>query len=419
MNFSEFGVANFACRESNPGAQTFEISRSSNPSFPKFSFWHLASNNFPVNQVSRSENPVSETVSTAASTADFLLNAAASNLVANSAILATTPVSPSNGELIPPIAPGTRERRSANDGFYRVELTTENADLVLGGIGRDWIQGWGGDDELHGLDGDDRLLGNQGRDQLWGDDGHDWIQGGQGADSLWGGSGNDQLLGDLGDDWLAGELGLDTMTGGLGADRFLIGMATDGGAIDQADLILDFRTSEADQLVLPSGQRFEDLDFIAGTGNNSGDTIVRDRATGRNWVILKGISPSSFNASNVVSQDSLAPTPAVIRFSKGNFLGVELDGKATITLERSVNTATDVSVSFSTSGGTATPNQDFTPITGSIAFGADETRKTITIPLTDDRRTEPNETVMLLLSNPVGAELDLATATLTISDHGL
>jgi hypothetical protein len=132
-----------------------------------------------------------------------------------------------------------------------------------------------------------------------------------------------------------------------------------------------------------------------------------------------GDDPNSFNVSNVVSQDSLAPTPAVIRFSKGNFLGVELDGKATVTLERSVNTATDVSVSFSTSGGTATPNQDFTPITGSIVFGAGETRKTISIPLTDDRRTEPNETVMLLLSNPVGAELDLATATLTISDNGL
>ncbi|XGV86724.1 MAG: Calx-beta domain-containing protein [Limnothrix sp. BL-A-16] len=415
MNFSEFGVANFDCRESDPWAQTFEISLPSSQNLPKFGFWQLASSSFPANQSFRSTNAVSETVSAA----DFLLNSEASNLVASSAISDTTPITPSSGGLTTPIAPETRERRSANDGFYRVELTTENADLVLGGIGRDWIQGGGGDDELHGLDGDDRLLGNRGRDQLWGNDGHDWIQGGQGADSLWGGSGNDQLLGDLGDDWLAGELGIDTLTGGLGADRFLIGMAMDGGTIDQADLILDFRTSEADQLVLPSGQGFADLDFIAGTGNNSGDTIVRDRATGRNLAILKGVSPNSFNASNVVSQDSLAPTPAVIRFSKGNFLGVELDGKATVTLERSVNTATDVSVSFSTSGGTATPNQDFTPITGSIVFGAGETRKTISIPLTDDRRTEPNETVMLLLSNPVGAELDLATATLTISDNGL
>jgi Ca2+-binding RTX toxin-like protein len=90
---------------------------------------------------------------------------------------------------------------------------------------------------VFGHAGDDTLVGGSGRDELDGGDGNDTITGGGGDDGLQGGTGNDTINGGDGSDFLNGGAGSDTLTGGdasdFSADFFVGGRGSDtivGGA---------------------------------------------------------------------------------------------------------------------------------------------------------------------------------------------
>lgn len=317
---------------------------------------------------------------------------------------------------------GFREGREPGAGFDRFMAGTDNADSLTGGLGKDLIFGLNGDDDIRGLDGNDRLFGNRDRDRLFGNGGNDWLRGGKGNDSLWGGTGTDTLFGDLGDDVLSGDLGADTLSGGGGDDWFVVPSASGGATIADADVITDFQRDGFDRLVVGRDRQLTDLEFTAGTDLNSGDTIMRDRVSNRYLAVLKGVSPGTLDAGDLLFAD-ISPTGTTsadsrLRFSSSSFQGIETDGSAIVTIERSGNLQTESQVNLSTGSGTATPNQDFTPLNSTLTFAPGEASKTVRIALADDRLTEPSETVELLLSNPVGAQLDRAQATLTISDSG-
>ena len=74
------------------------------------------------------------------------------------------------------------------------------------------------------------------------------IRSSSGNDSLFGSGGNDTLLGDAGNDYLSGGTGRDTFTGGKGADKFVFDTAPNSRT--NADTILDFNSSDGDQLVI-------------------------------------------------------------------------------------------------------------------------------------------------------------------------
>ena len=76
-----------------------------------------------------------------------------------------------------------------------------------------------------------------------------------------------------------------------------------------------------------------------------------------------------------------------------------------------------VTVQYATASGTATSGTDFTAVSNTLTFEANETTKTVTVPTTDDSVDEPNETFTLTLSNPTNATLGDATATGTINDN--
>jgi len=72
---------------------------------------------------------------------------------------------------------------------------------------------------------------------------------------------------------------------------------------------------------------------------------------------------------------------------------------------------------FTTSNGTATAGADYEAVSGTFFFGAGETMRTLTIPITNDAIVEGAETVLLTLSNPGGGTLGTpSTATLIIAD---
>ncbi len=75
-----------------------------------------------------------------------------------------------------------------------------------------------------------------------------------------------------------------------------------------------------------------------------------------------------------------------------------------------------VSVHFATAAQSATANSDFVPQTSSVAITAGETVRTITIDVNGDLNLEPDETLTVMLSDPVNTILARATATGTILD---
>jgi len=92
---------------------------------------------------------------------------------------------------------------------------------IVGGSGKDTLNGTIHRDVIAGLGGDDRIVGGVGNDVICGGSGNDTIDGGLGIDRLLGGSGNDRLNGGLGRDTLDGGPGADRCEGGLGKDAKL------------------------------------------------------------------------------------------------------------------------------------------------------------------------------------------------------
>src|SRR4051812_1413321 len=116
------------------------------------------------------------------------------------------------------------------------------------------------------------------------------------------------------------------------------------------------------------------------------------------------------------NMEALAVLP-VIGFTSSNYVVIEADGTAIVSVSRSGDTTTEVSVHFGTTNGTALANQDYLPGSGTLLFHAGETNKVITIAIVDDCMPEPNETIVILLTNPQDAVLGpTASAVLQIED---
>ena len=73
-----------------------------------------------------------------------------------------------------------------------------------------------------------------------------------------------------------------------------------------------------------------------------------------------------------------------------------------------------VTVLWATGGGTATAGSDYVAVSGTLSFAAGETSKTIDVIVNGDGLYESDETFLVTLSNPTGATLGAAAATVTI-----
>ena len=82
----------------------------------------------------------------------------------------------------------------------------------------------------------------------------------------------------------------------------------------------------------------------------------------------------------------------------------ETDGTAALTVNLNPASAGQVTVDFATSDRDAFADEDYTAQSGTLEFMANETSKTITIPITDDNIHEPDEEIFqVALTNPSGA----------------
>jgi hypothetical protein len=116
---------------------------------------------------------------------------------------------------------------------------------------------------------------------------------------------------------------------------------------------------------------------------------------------------------------SAAPKKAKIGFSAPSYTVIE--GNAfNVTVVRTGNTRFAASVSYTTLDGTATAPGDYTATSGTLNFAAGETRKTVSVPTTDNAVAGPaSRTLTLRLSNgsPDSVPPGKANATLRILDN--
>lgn len=106
-----------------------------------------------------------------------------------------------------------------------------------------------------------------------------------------------------------------------------------------------------------------------------------------------------------------------IALSVADVAASEADEAAVFTVSLSRASEEAVSVTFSTSPGTATPESEYEPVTGTVTLPAGTVEQTVQVPLHDDTLDEPDEVFALTLTNPVGAALARADAIATLSDN--
>lgn len=94
-------------------------------------------------------------------------------------------------------------------------------------------------------------------------------------------------------------------------------------------------------------------------------------------------------------------------------------GTATVQVTLDVpNRAGNIMVDYRTRAGTAQSGNDYTDVLGELTIPAGQTAGTFSVPLTDDTLDEDDETIQLLLEDPVGARFGaLSQATVTITDN--
>ena len=96
---------------------------------------------------------------------------------------------------------------------------------------------------------------------------------------------------------------------------------------------------------------------------------------------------------------------AYVQLSSQSYAAGEGDGKVSVTVTRTGNTAGALAVDYATSPGSASERSDYTTALGTIRFAAGETQKTVPVLLTDDAFAEGAEALTFTLSNPAGGKL--------------
>jgi hypothetical protein len=122
---------------------------------------------------------------------------------------------------------------------------------------------------------------------------------------------------------------------------------------------------------------------------------------------------------------------SVLQFSSGTYSVNEDDGSVAITVIRSNSLVGNVSVNYVASDtvglqncnvidGRASSRCDYVGVVGSLRFAANETQKTISLPVVDDTYLEGPESFSISLIEPTGGAIlgTQSSATVTIKDNG-
>ncbi|MBE9046646.1 PQQ-dependent sugar dehydrogenase [Pleurocapsales cyanobacterium LEGE 10410] len=121
-------------------------------------------------------------------------------------------------------------------------------------------------------------------------------------------------------------------------------------------------------------------------------------------------------ASVTITDNDIASSSS-LAFGQAKFSVNENNDEAKVTVVRTGNSDSSISVDYALSYDTARAGADYTATSGTLTFDPGETTKTIAVPILDDTLPEREETLSLSLSKPIGTILGgQKTAVLTIKD---
>jgi hypothetical protein len=157
-----------------------------------------------------------------------------------------------------------------------------------------------------------------------------------------------------------------------------------------------------------------------------GFTCIRDAAFNGQRLIVGGHAANVLNSSFALgvyvleraADGGSSRTLAFVTAGGASASSAESASSAMLSVSMSQTAAQTMTVQYTATGGTATAGQDYTLAAGPLTFAPGQTSQRIAVPLTDDAADEPDETVVIALSNPSNASLGSnPSLTLTITDN--
>jgi hypothetical protein len=194
-----------------------------------------------------------------------------------------------------------------------------------------------------------------------------------------------------------------TLSGPSGREVDVDYATSDGTATAGADY-----SSTSGTLVFAAGQTSEQIEVtVSGDVANEADETLTVTLT----------APFNADLGTDVATGTIANDDDASKLTIGDANVTEGDaGTAPLTFDvtMSVASASDVTVDFATSDGTASVGSDYVGTAGTLTIPTGQTAGSITVDVVGDAAHEGAETLILTLSNPVGAEIVSGIATGTI-----
>ncbi len=178
----------------------------------------------------------------------------------------------------------------------------------------------------------------------------------------------------------------------------------------------DYTAITGATLTFAAGQTSKTFDVsVTGDGTDEPDeTVLVALSNPTNATV----SSTAGTGTGTITDDDAAPvlsidSPSVTEGNSGTT-------NLTFTVSLGAASGKQVTVNYADAGtGTATSGTDYTALSsGTLTFAAGQTSKTISVSVTGDGMDEPNETVLVALSNPTNATVSstAGTGTGTITD---
>jgi beta-glucanase (GH16 family) len=173
-----------------------------------------------------------------------------------------------------------------------------------------------------------------------------------------------------------------------------------------------------------SGWRLIELPFDSFARKEIGNGAPNDGFTlteVHGWALgaLTTATPQTYYVDNVVVYGTAPVRPLTIGFAAGS-TDIKEGRTARIGVKLSKPAEAPVTVSYSTADGLATTGRDYTPTSGILTFAPGVTQQSFTVATSEDGKHETDESVLLQLSSPSGAELGLPRiARLNIQDNDM
>ncbi|HEX8618423.1 MAG TPA: IPTL-CTERM sorting domain-containing protein, partial [Thermoanaerobaculia bacterium] len=166
------------------------------------------------------------------------------------------------------------------------------------------------------------------------------------------------------------------------------------------------------------------LTFLPGTATQTINVSLTSDALNEpgETILVNLTNPANATISDAqgvitVTNDDAMPVLTIddVNFTEGN-AGTTI---ATLTVTLTGSTAQTVTVDYATANGTATAGSDYTATSGTLTFLPGTTTQTIGITVVGDAANEPDETILVNLTNPANASIgDAQGAVSVINDDG-